>query len=192
VGGLIKKLGSPRRCLFFSEYQVYLVCRHSTWSEAVPFDPATNSVTELLNSSKLDSALFGIGDSSGWFRDRLEYSKRILTRETDALDAFRGILRRSLFITPWEVSIRTETSNINPNDSFALGPLWVREPSWDMGNDMEYSKRLDFPHADVLAFPPGAGLAWMPIFAKIHTETSQTMVNTSSEIVSPFQRMRRI
>ncbi|PMD29793.1 HET-domain-containing protein, partial [Hyaloscypha variabilis F] len=26
-----------RRCLFFSRYQVYLVCRHSTWSESVPF-----------------------------------------------------------------------------------------------------------------------------------------------------------
>jgi hypothetical protein len=40
-----------RRCLFFSEYQAYFVCRQSTWSEAVSFDPSSSSLTELLNSS---------------------------------------------------------------------------------------------------------------------------------------------
>ncbi|KAN0093493.1 heterokaryon incompatibility domain containing protein [Hyaloscypha variabilis] len=120
-----------RRCLFFSRYQVYLVCRHSTWSESVPFDPITNSTTKLLNSQKLDSTLFGVDRYRGWWRDRLEYSKRNLTRETDKLDAFRGILHRSSFITLWGVPIIPEKSDINPNVGFSLGLLWTKRPTWE-------------------------------------------------------------
>ena len=61
-----------RRCLFFSHYQVYLVCRHSTWSEAVPFDPVTNWIAKLLKSQMLDSTLFGVDTYRNWWRDRLE------------------------------------------------------------------------------------------------------------------------
>ena len=47
-----------RRCLFFSSYQAYLVCRESTWSEAVPFSPTLHAISQILNSEGLESGLF--------------------------------------------------------------------------------------------------------------------------------------
>ena len=151
-----------RRCLFLSRYQVYLLCRHSTWSEAVPFDPVTDSITKLLNSQKLDGTLFGVDSYKDLWRDRLEYSKRNLSRATDELDAFRGILRRSSFITFWGVPIVPETSDINPNVGFALGLLWTPRPSCQGASplitrqNLSRSRRPGFPtwswtslHADI-------------------------------------------
>ena len=131
-----------RRCLFFSCYQVYLVCRHSTWSEAVPFDPVTNWIAKLLNSQKLDGTLFGVDSSIDWWRDRLEYSKRNLSRQTDELDAFRGILRRFSFVTLWGVPVIPEISDINPNVGFALGLLWTRRPMWHGTSRVTIRRRL--------------------------------------------------
>ncbi len=131
-----------RRCLFFSRYQVYLVCRHSTWSEAVPFDPITNWITKLLNSQTLDSTLFGVDIYRNWWRDRLEYSKRNLSRETDELDAFRGILCRSSFITLWGVPIIPKTSDINPNVGFSLGLLWTKRPTWQGKSQVQNRQRF--------------------------------------------------
>ena len=122
-----------RRCLFFSEHQVYCVCRQSTWSEALPFSPASSSITELLNSSQLDGALFGMDGQllHGLFRDRLDYTRRNLKyREKDALNAFRGILRRSSFITVWGIPLRLQHSSMDPNIGFVLGQLWFRLPDW--------------------------------------------------------------
>ena len=150
-----------RRCLFFSRYQVYLVCRHSTWSEAVPFDPVTNWITKLLNSQNLDGALFGEDSYRGWQRDRLEYSKRILSHETHVLYAFKGILRRSSFVTLWGVPIMPKTSDINPNVGFSLGLLWIKRQSWEQSyirnrKSLYSCRRSGFPtwswtslHADI-------------------------------------------
>ena len=132
-----------RRCLFFSHYQVYLVCRHSTWSEAVPFDPIINWITKLLNSQKLDSTLFGVDRYRDLWRDRLEYSKRNLSHETDELDAFRGILHRSSFITLWGVPVIPSTSDINPNVGFALGFLWTKRPNWQSKSKVRNRQRFD-------------------------------------------------
>lgn len=158
-----------RRCLFFSHYQVYLVCRHSTWSEAVPFDPGTNWITKVLNSKKLDGSLFGVDSHSGWWRDRLEFSKRNLSHETDKMDAFRGILRRSSFITLWGVPIIPELSDINPNVGLALGLLWIKRPRWQstgyIQNRQSFNsyRRVGFPtwswtslHADICQDTYGA------------------------------------
>ena len=142
-----------RCCLFFSTYQVYCVCRESTWSEAVPYSPCSSTLTELLNSSRLGGALFG-GDTgmlSGLFRDRLEYTKRTLTYEQDVLNAFRGILRRSSFVTFWGVPIVFQHSNVDPHIGFALGQLWIKRPHWmtrphlRTSNTERSARRRDFP-----------------------------------------------
>lgn len=161
-----------RRCLFFSRYQVYLVCRHSTWSEAVPFDPATNWITRLLNSQKLDGTLFGVDSYSGWWRDRLEYSKRNLSREMDELDAFRGILRRSSFITLWGVPIIPETSDINPNVGFSLGLLWTKRPSWEGKSHVRNRRRLYSCRCS--GFP-----TWS--WTSLHADIRQDMFGTQSK-----------
>lgn len=90
-----------RQCLFFTEHQVYIVCRETTGSETVPSDAQSCLVSSLLNSSRLDAALFGpqtLG-VDGFCRDRLAFSRRAVTNECDVLDAFRGILNHSRFVT---------------------------------------------------------------------------------------------
>lgn len=161
-----------RRCLFFSRYQVYLVCRDSTWSEAVPFDPVTNWVTKLLNSQKLESTLFGIDIHRGWLRDRLEYSKRNLSHETDALDAFRGVLRRSSFITLWGVPVMPEASNIDPNVGFSLGLLWTKRPTWQGKNHVRSRQR--YSSGRRANFP-----TWS--WTSLHADISQDVYGTTSK-----------
>jgi hypothetical protein len=64
------------------------------------------------------------------FYDRLEFTKRNLTRKEDILNAFRGILQKSSFITFWGVPVIRQNSNIDPNTGFALGHLWIKRPHW--------------------------------------------------------------
>ncbi|KAL9071471.1 MAG: hypothetical protein Q9161_004188 [Pseudevernia consocians] len=121
-----------------------------------------DSITKLLNSQKLDGTLFGVDSYKDLWRDRLEYSKRNLSRATDELDPSRGILRRSSFVTFWGVPIVPETSDINPNVGFALGLLWTPRPSCQWASplitrqNLSRSRRPGFPtwswtslHADV-------------------------------------------
>ena len=179
-----------RQCLFFSRYQVYLVCRHSTWSEAVPFDPIINWVTKLLNSQKLDSTLFGIDRFGGCWRDRLEYSRRNLTCETDALNAFRGVLRRSSFITLWGVPIIPETLDIDPDVGFALGLLWIKRPTWESKSKVQSRQRYHSCRRS--GFPTWSWASLHADFVRIHTGSSQSMASTSSAPLSTFQKTRRI
>lgn len=158
-----------RRCLFFSRYQVYLVCRHSTWSEAVPFDPGVNWITKVLNSKNLDGTLFGVDRCRDWWRDRLEFSKRNLSHETDEMNAFRGILRRSSFITLWGVPVIPETSDIDPNVGFALGLLWTKRPSW-LGTGYIHN-RQSFNSYRRLGFPTWS---WTSLHADICQDTFGT------------------
>ncbi|KAI9693509.1 MAG: hypothetical protein M1820_009197 [Bogoriella megaspora] len=132
-----------RRCLFFSRYQVYLVCRHSTWSEAVPFTPDTNSISELLNSQTLDSTLFGMDLLGGFWGDRLEFTRRDLSCAMDGLDAFRGIIRRSSFITLWGVPVIPEKLEIDPNVGFSLGLLWMKRSEFVKTQRVQSRRRIE-------------------------------------------------
>ena len=114
-----------RRCLFFTEAQVYFVCRYGTRSETVRGDPESCSVAKIMNSACLSPSLFY--DQSpiedGMFRDRFVFSQRYLTDQSDALNAFRGILSRSPWITLWGVPVIPQTSsNVDPCIGFVLGP----------------------------------------------------------------------
>lgn len=141
-----------RRCLFFTEHQVYIVCRETTWSEAVPSDSRC-WISTLLNSSRLDAGIFGLQDSiaDGFCRDRLVFSQRTLTYESNILDAFRGILKRSSFVTFWGVPITPLRAAMNPHTGLALGLLWTRTPSWAIPKHLVSNKkrlrirRVNFP-----------------------------------------------
>jgi hypothetical protein len=142
-----------RRCLFFTEHQVYIVCRETTGSEAVPSEPRSSWISSLLNSSRLDAALFGPRTSivNGFWRDRLAFSQRTLTYKSDILDAFRGILNRSPFVTFWGVPITPPKAVMDPHTGFALGLLWTRTPNWTVSLHVKSSKerpricRVGFP-----------------------------------------------
>ncbi|KAI9653237.1 MAG: hypothetical protein M1821_007668 [Bathelium mastoideum] len=163
-----------RRCLFFTSHQIYLVCRHSTWSEVVPFKPTMNSVTELLNSGRLDGALFGYGRSIAGelLIDRAEYSKRDLTSEADRLDAFRGILRRSPFITFWGIPVKIQNSITNANISFALDLLWFKRPEW------AFPARLRTQRRELSARRSGFPTwSWASLRAEIYQENYPPQLN---------------
>ena len=114
-----------RRCLFFTEHQVYIVCRETTGSEAVPSESRSCWISSLLNSSRLDGTLFGPRTSiaNGFWRDKLAFSQRTLTYESDILDAFRGILSRSPFVTFWGVPITPPKSRDGSTHWIRFGSL---------------------------------------------------------------------
>ena len=141
-----------RRCLFFSNLQVYLVCKQCTWSETIPLDPSKSHLAKLLNSKYLDASLFAMSrHGAEHFRDRLEYSKRYLSFENDMLNGFRGVLHRSPFVSLWGVPITIQKSGIDPNVGLALGLLWMKRPTWThisyfkVGNREKARRRPGFP-----------------------------------------------
>ena len=142
-----------RRCLFFTRHQVYFVCREQTLSETLPAEPDSGWIPHIMNSTRLNASLFGEHTSipNGLFRDRLTFTKRALTYESDVLDAFRGILSRSSFQTFWGVPIAPHNSAIDPDVGFALGLLWVRRPERSLprhlpsGQGAPYRRREEFP-----------------------------------------------
>jgi hypothetical protein len=121
-----------RRCLFFGEHQVYIVCRETSRSEAVSSESRSCWISSLLNSRCPDAGLFGPRTSiaNGFCRDRLAFSQRTLSYESDILDAFRGILNHSPFVTFWGVPITPPKAAMDPHTGLALGLLWTRTPRW--------------------------------------------------------------
>ena len=112
----------------FTEYQVYSVCQETTRSEAVPSESHRCWISLGLNYGRLDARLYGEGTAimDGLIQDRFSFSRRRLTYESDILDAFRGILNRSPFVTFWGVPITPPGAKMDPHTGLALGLLWCR------------------------------------------------------------------
>jgi hypothetical protein len=119
-----------KRCLFITDYQVYFVCGQGTVSETIRGGPTTSSIAELLNNTCLDEVLFAKDQSrravhhTGLLRDRLTFSQRHLTYDSDALNAFRGFLARSDLVSFWGISIMPLNSALDPDLGLALGLMW--------------------------------------------------------------------
>jgi hypothetical protein len=116
-----------KRCLFFTDYQVYFVCGEGTISETIRGGPTTSSVAALLNNTYLNEALFAKDQPehhTGLLGDRLTFSQRHLTYDSDALNAFRGFLARSNLVSFWGVSIVPMDSGLDPDIGLALGLMW--------------------------------------------------------------------
>jgi hypothetical protein len=142
-----------RRCLFFTEHQVYVTCLETTASEAVPSESQSCRISWMLNRSRLDEGLFlpRTSIAKGFCSDRLAFSQRTLSKDSDILDAFRGILSRSGFVTIWGVPITPPGAAMDPHTGFALGLLWTRRPEWSKHRHLKFSKeqprtrRANFP-----------------------------------------------
>ncbi|KAH8651901.1 heterokaryon incompatibility protein-domain-containing protein [Tricladium varicosporioides] len=140
-----------RRCLFFTEYQVYFVCAETSQSEALPIESNTSWLATVLNSSRLNAGLFGTSTiEEGIFRDRLMFTQRSLTQQSDILDAFRGLLSRTSFITLWGVPVMPREAIIDPSLGLALGLLWGRRPDSSVSrhvpsSEVIYKRRPGFP-----------------------------------------------
>jgi hypothetical protein len=142
-----------RRCLFFTEYQVYSVCRETSRSEAVPSESHHCWISLGLNYGRLDARLYEEGSAimDGLIQDRFSFSRRHLSYESDILDAFRGILRRSPFVTFWGVPITPPGAKMDPNTGLALGLLWCRRSETSRsthlkeGEEVFRRRRAGFP-----------------------------------------------
>ena len=142
-----------RRCLFFTEYQVYVTCLETTASEAVPAESKEHLISWLLNSSRLDGSLFTPRTkiAQGFCLDRLAFTQRELTYESDILNAFRGVLSYSGFVTFWGVPITPPNASMDSNTGLALGLLWTRRPEWSRPRHLQPSeeqprvRRAGFP-----------------------------------------------
>jgi hypothetical protein len=147
-----------RRCLFFTEYQVYLACPRISQSEAVTIQ--THHLQALGNSplAQLNMTepfwfrrLPGNKDQSA-FRQLAnhiaEYNRRSLTYETDRMNALRGLLARSTLYSFYGLPIVTDShsspmgSNTSFDIGFAMGLWWGRD---DGPQSNAMSRRPQFP-----------------------------------------------
>ncbi|KAH8707084.1 heterokaryon incompatibility protein-domain-containing protein, partial [Phaeosphaeriaceae sp. PMI808] len=87
-----------RRCIVFTDLQVYFICRKSTQCEAMNKHDSLRAPGDELPSALFEPRVLSGPRIKGvleLFSDHVsQYTKRRLTQETDALDAFKGILAR--------------------------------------------------------------------------------------------------
>ncbi|GKZ53733.1 hypothetical protein AnigIFM49718_007610 [Aspergillus niger] len=167
-----------RRCLFFTDFQIYYMCGETTHCESTvlsPFhhlslmtmaqtdaEPASN---DCLDSARFthqipqDPAYYSTRSSRPWaFRTYLSnYSSRILSYNTDAINAFRGFLARSNYPTYYGIPfLFGEKSSFalahDHNFRFACALAWepvYRPPRCDTsdgsGKDGHLIRRSEFP-----------------------------------------------
>lgn len=124
-----------RRCLFFTQHQVYFACREASRSETVHDDITMSWISRLLNSSHLDSSLLGSAPHvpQGLLLDRLMFTQRNLTYASDVLDAFRGVLARASWLSIWGITFWSYNHpQIDVDVSMALGLMWTTKPQWSI------------------------------------------------------------
>jgi len=101
-----------RRCIFFTDHQVYLTCRCSSSCEAIRFAPGTRDVRE--SATRLRADIFDVELKTAgkrraglWdFFDHLyHYKHRSLSYENDSLNAFQGILAKFSYTTVYGIPI---------------------------------------------------------------------------------------
>jgi hypothetical protein len=99
-----------KRCLFFTNDQIFFDCNEYFRAESIVQYPAhiEDSSRDTLSSNLL---VIGVGPSHQWdtsasyVRNHLrEYTRRSLSCETDGLDDFRGLLGR-FFTSYWGIPI---------------------------------------------------------------------------------------
>jgi hypothetical protein len=157
-----------RRCLFFTESQVYLVCKAMMCCEAIEEPFTISDVPKFKTTKTLSLEIFDRGERGmagahaknpklststrnllEFFDHLEEYTKRHLTYDSDSLNAFRGLLAISYFHTFWGVPIARMDSDGKDyfNISFARGLWW----------------RKDFRHGSLLRrtkFPRWSWAGW--------------------------------
>ena len=134
-----------RRCLVLAEDRVHFICRQGTTCEGVeedvlsqlPFrrhrslDPKILDYRDNLNHSSVTRQL-----APTFERHHAAYSKRVLSYDSDALNAFRGVLSQSSLQSYWGVPIvkicnfqgmkmsTEEAALADFNLGFSLGLCW--------------------------------------------------------------------
>ncbi|OOG00869.1 hypothetical protein ASPCADRAFT_136868 [Aspergillus carbonarius ITEM 5010] len=149
-----------RRCLFFTDYQVYFMCSEATHCESTmisrPLQQASHN--DVLDPDRFTHLDAGHAGYYSWmpprpweFRTHLtHYSSRNLSYNSDAINAFRGILARSIHTTYWGIPFLFESSlypfaqDINLRFACALAwePVYTQNP---LARESHLQRRPDFP-----------------------------------------------
>jgi hypothetical protein len=188
-----------KRCLFFTELQVYFVCEAMTCCEAVdptnvPFYLTPPSSQESSDGTLGTEIFAGTGNYSNAFQKFMnhveQYTARNLTYETDAINAFRGLLARLPFPSYYGVPIAPDDI-VGPgvelqevDIGFARGLCWKSKLE-DSGKSL--TRRPDFPSwswagwAGRIGFHQGWSVVENDyVAADISTFTTKFRVQTSS------------
>lgn len=142
------------KCLFFCDAQVYFVCSSMSCRESVISDQDDTNLISPLEPGFLGAVIFG-GTSPGpelrKFADHVrQYTGRDLTFDSDALNAFRGVLSRSRFSTYYGIPIAPlDTLENSPtgtaaHQGFARGLFWLPEIAGDSVGGL-LRRRSEFP-----------------------------------------------
>ncbi|KAH7092423.1 heterokaryon incompatibility protein-domain-containing protein [Paraphoma chrysanthemicola] len=118
-----------RRCLFFTEYQVYYTCHQMTRCEAVrinePMSPDEDTTEPTLSTMNAimfrESQWDHDGSLHNFTRHVAEYTKRSLKYSSDILNAFRGLLSRSSVYNFCGIPIESDPNSANFGVAFAIG-----------------------------------------------------------------------
>ncbi|OJJ73705.1 hypothetical protein ASPBRDRAFT_513854 [Aspergillus brasiliensis CBS 101740] len=164
-----------RRCLFFTDFQVYFMCGESTHCESTVLStahlspmataqtaakPTSNDVLDsarFTHQKSQDPSYYSTTPSRQWpFRTHLShYSSRNLSYNSDAINAFRGILARSDYPTYYGIPFlfggeSCYTLASNPDFRFACALAWepIYQPpriGTSNGDDGHLNQRSEFP-----------------------------------------------
>jgi hypothetical protein len=140
-----------RRCVLFTDYQVYFVCHLSNCREAVLVHASEQKAVAEEEVFTLDAAHFQgehhiIGGSllRRFTNHIVEYSGRNLTYEQDALPAFTGLLSQTPFCTFDGIPIATDEAH-SPETAFAVGLWWKSAYFREQRRDVSLTRRDQFP-----------------------------------------------
>ncbi|KAI2488511.1 HET domain containing protein [Pyrenophora tritici-repentis] len=117
-----------RRCLLFTDQQVYFACKNMSCCETDTDAGATSYSASHKIPMDLSRRIFHCEhqmaeDTNDLFDQIEEYSSRSLTHKEDALNAFRGLLNRSRFYTYYGIPIvplNTESDQLGQLENMNL------------------------------------------------------------------------
>lgn len=201
-----QELRLSRRCLFFTQCQVYFSCSEVTLSEALPeVAPPKSWLANCFRSGHSDpiSRYMFKETLAGFFGDRLRYTSKTLSYQKDILDAFRGIIGLHEYVTLWGNPIARVGWPLDPCVSFAMGLLWEptrlcrRRPgfptwSWTSVVGQVSQRRIADPHyLDFLesgSGPPNSRMDRVkPVFSvqipNLGETLAQTIENSRTKIL---------
>ena len=127
-----------RRCIIFTDEQVYFLCRGGTACESI----ATSVVSGMqsLGSRSFMSYAFTTNFMEAsprllalweFFMNLHHYKNRILRFESDSINAFQGILARSKFANIWGIPLACPARVSSDQDERALAIGFARGLWWD-------------------------------------------------------------
>jgi Heterokaryon incompatibility protein (HET) len=129
-----------RRCLFFTETQVYFVCRAMSCSESIVRAASKDSrngrrVIKTLRADLFELPVLRKEKDCSMLRELVdnitEFTRRQLTYQDDALNAFRGLLARAQFPSYFGLPIAATDSPAEMTEArdwnigFARGLYWT-------------------------------------------------------------------